>query len=183
VYPVELVGERIVLREVVPDDLGAALVFAADPEVTRYLPFEPQSPTEEAAAIEAMVAEARIDDRDQYDLAAVLRSTGELVGMGRIGLTPRQHLAGDIGYLLRRDCWGQGLATEIASLLVAFGFRDLGLHRVWAGHHPANAASGRVLQRIGMVAEGRIREHLFAHGAWRDSITYSILRQEWDQRE
>jgi RimJ/RimL family protein N-acetyltransferase len=179
VFPVELTGVRVTMREISLDDLDAALAFASDPEVTRYLPFEPQSRQQERAAIVRMTAEARATPRMQFELAAVSRTTGAMVGMGRIGFTPGQTAAADIGYLLRRDCWGSGLGTEIAGLLVGFGFRQLGVHRVWAGHHPDNPASGRVLEKVGMIREGRMREHMFARGVWRDSITYSILEHEW----
>jgi RimJ/RimL family protein N-acetyltransferase len=55
----------------------------------------------------------------------------------------------------------------------------LGLHRIWAARSPFNEASARTLSRAGMVEEGRIRDHVFVRGAWRDSITYSILEHEW----
>ena len=64
-------------------------------------------------------------------------------------------------------------------LLVDFGFRTLGLHRISAVHHPDNVASGRVLQKIGMRFEGRHRDHMYARGTWRDSMAYAILEDEW----
>jgi RimJ/RimL family protein N-acetyltransferase len=89
-----------------------------------------------------------------------------------------EHREADVGYGLRRDVRGRGLATEAARLMLRFGFRDLGLHRVFATHHPDNAASAHVLTRLGMTREGVLREHRFANGTWRDSILYSILEHE-----
>jgi hypothetical protein len=59
VFPVELKGDRIVLREITLDDLDAALIFAADPDVTRHLPFEPQSAAEHDAMVRAALARHR----------------------------------------------------------------------------------------------------------------------------
>lgn len=125
------------------------------------------------------MAKARAVPRVQFELAVVERSSGEMIGMGHIEQTPGQPGNAAIAYMLRRDMWGRGLATDVARSLVSFGFRALHVHRVWAGHHPENAASGRVLEKIGMVVEGRMREYMFAHGVWRDSVTYSILEHEW----
>jgi [ribosomal protein S5]-alanine N-acetyltransferase len=180
VYPVELVGDVVTLREITLDDLDAAMAFASDPQVTSHLPFEPQSYEQEAAAIQRMMAAARSVPRVQYELAVVLRRSGDMIGMGRVGLTPGQPGVADIGYLVRADHWGRGLGTDIARTLIDFGFRHLQVHRIWAGHHPDNGASGRVLEKVGMVHEGRLREHTFSHGVWRDSIVYSILDREWD---
>src|SRR5687767_14058357 len=138
VFPVELMGEKVVLREISVADLDAALAFASDPKVTRHLRLEPQSREQELAAIKSMVATARATPRTQFELAAIERSSGAMVGMGRIGLTPGPTGNADIGYVLRRDCWGRGLGTDVAGSLVAFGFRELSVHRVWAGHHPDN---------------------------------------------
>jgi len=90
-----------------------------------------------------------------------------------------KHRCAELGFGIRRDLWGQGLATEAARLIVDFGFQALGLHRVTAGHHPDNRASARVLHRLGMTREGRLRESLLAYGRWRDSIIYSVLEHEW----
>ena len=127
----------------------------------------------------AREAEAHARPRVQYHLGIVWQPTGDLVGTARLGISAPSHRGGDIGYGVRRDLWGRGIATEAATLLVDFGFRTLGLHRISAVHHPDNVASGRVLQKIGMRFEGRHRDHMYARGTWRDSMAYAILEDEW----
>lgn len=75
--------------------------------------------------------------------------------------------------------WGQGFATEMANVLLAFGFEQLGMHRIFATCDPENIASFNVLEKAGFQSEGRIRDHLRINGGWRDSLIYSMLRDEW----
>jgi RimJ/RimL family protein N-acetyltransferase len=63
--------------------------------------------------------------------------------------------------------------------MLDFGFRELGLHRIQAACGPDNRMSQRLLARLGFTPEGRIRGHVFTNGAWRDSLLYSILDNEW----
>jgi [ribosomal protein S5]-alanine N-acetyltransferase len=127
----------------------------------------------------ARETEAHEQPRVQYQLGIVWHETDELVGSARLGISSPTHRSGDIGYGVRRDLWGRGIATEAAALLLGFGFGPLGLHRIFAVHHPDNVASGRVLQKLGMRFEGRHRDHMYAHGTWRDSLAYAILEDEW----
>ncbi|MFF0477835.1 GNAT family N-acetyltransferase [Streptomyces sp. NPDC004284] len=87
--------------------------------------------------------------------------------------------AATIGFAPHPGEWGKGLGTETVHLLCALGFRAPGLHRIRAARSPFNEASARTLPRAGMTEDGRIRDHVFVRGAWRDSITYSILEHEW----
>jgi RimJ/RimL family protein N-acetyltransferase len=181
-FPVELAGGRVRLREIGRDDALVALGFAGDPEFFRYLPFEPvPDEAAEAEFLARLAAEARAKPRRQYHLGIVWSDSDQLVGMARLGVTEPEHLVGDIGYGVRSDHQRKGIATEAAGLLVDFGFRGLGLHRVFAYHHPDNLASRRVLEKLGMKREGRLRENLLAHGTWRDSIVWAILDREWTQ--
>ena len=61
---------------------------------------------------------------------------------------------------------------------LAFGFGDLGLHRVWAHCVAENAASARVLEKVGLRQEGRLREHEVFKGRWWDTLLYAILDRE-----
>jgi ribosomal-protein-alanine N-acetyltransferase len=182
-HPVAITGSRVRLREVGPEDAVATMAWAADPEFFRYLAFEPvfdQAAEEEF--LRGVQAQSRARPRIQYHLGVVWLATDELVGMARLGITSAEHREGDIGYGVRPDRAGQGIATEAAGLLLDLGFETLSLHRIFAYHHPDNRASERVMQKLGMQREGRLRENMFEHGAWRDSVVHSVLEHEWRSR-
>ena len=80
---------------------------------------------------------------------------------------------------MRRADWGKGYATEATKLMAAFGFDTLNLHRLQAACGPDSRASQRLLTRLGFTPEGRLRDHVFTNGAWRDSLLYSLLEDEW----
>jgi [ribosomal protein S5]-alanine N-acetyltransferase len=84
----------------------------------------------------------------------------------------------ELGYIFHRDVWSQGYATEAAGLLLLFGFNRLRLRRIAATCHPDNIASARVLEKIGMQREARLRSHLFVRGAWRDSLLYAAVEED-----
>jgi RimJ/RimL family protein N-acetyltransferase len=171
-------GPRIALREYRPSDLPAVLRYAADPEVTRYLIWGPEGAREVEAFLARCADEADTDPRRQYEVAAVLKGTGELIGAARIGVLSSEHRQGDIGYVLRRDRWGQGLGSEIAGLLLGYGFAQLGLHRIEATCDPGNAASRRLLENAGMRYEGLRRHDFFVRGIWRDSLLFAKLEDD-----
>jgi len=87
-----------------------------------------------------------------------------------------------MGYWIARECWNRGYATEAAAALLAYAFEALGLHRVYARHFPRNPPSGRVMQKLGMVYEGRQREHVLRWDVFEDLDCYGILRSEWHAR-
>lgn len=70
------------------------------------------------------------------------------------------------------------LIIEGAKAIIKFGFRELNLHRIFATCDPDNFGSEKVLQKIGMIKEGCLRENKLQKGQWRDSMVYSILEQE-----
>jgi RimJ/RimL family protein N-acetyltransferase len=181
VHPARIEGRRIYLREVGPEDSAAAWRWASDPAFFRHMAVAPMaSEADERAFLVRVEALAAERPRRHYHLGIVWMETDELIGMARISIREPEHRGGDIGYGLRRDRWGEGIATEAATLLVDFGFTELGLHRIFAYHHPENLASGRVLMKIGMQREGQLRENQLRHdGTWRDSVVYAVLEQDW----
>ena len=107
------------------------------------------------------------------------RTTGELVGAIGLDLR-REHGRAELGYWIGRPFWGRGLATEAARAVLEFGFRTLDLHRIHACHFARNPASGRVLAKIGMHAEGTARAHVMRWGRYEDLVQYGILREEFE---
>ena len=103
----------------------------------------------------------------------------ELIGLVRLGIVAPEFLGGEVGYGLRVDRWGQGLTTEAVRLVIGFGFEQLGLHRIVALCDPDNVGSRRVMEKVGMQPEGRLRQDMRSQGRWRDSLAYAILEDEW----
>ena len=172
---VRLETPRLVIRELAPTDAPAVLRWAEDPEVCRYVAWGPSGEAEVLAFLCACADARRATPRVAFELGFELRATGELVGAGGVRVRSAQHAEGDLGYTLRRDQWGRGLATEAARALVRFGQGVLGLHRIWATCHVENAASARVLEKAGLAREGRLRQNVRQRGVWRDSWLYAIV--------
>jgi [ribosomal protein S5]-alanine N-acetyltransferase len=178
-YPVCLRGKRIVLREFDEDDAPAIFSYASQPDVARYVRWDVHPDIDTTRdVLRTWIDNAHADPRTAYEVAAVPADKAlpaRMIGAGRIGVTSTRHKSGDIGYVVHPDHWGEGVGSEIAILLVRFGFEQLGLHRIAATAHPDNPASQRVLEKVGMRYEGRIRHHMLTSDGWRDSLSYAIL--------
>lgn len=101
------------------------------------------------------------------------------IGSGEVRIHSRDHRQGEIAYGVHPDLWGRGLGTGIGHALLAIGFGELNLHRIHATCDPRNLGSARVLRRLGMTHEGRLRQTILIRDGWRDSDVFSILAHEW----
>jgi RimJ/RimL family protein N-acetyltransferase len=170
---------RLLLREFEETDWQAVQRYAADPEVVRYMLWGPNTEEETLTFLARARAAQRSQPRLDFELAVILKGEQRLIGGCRLHLTNLLYREAALGYGLERAAWRQGYATEAALALLAFGFEQVSLHRIFAICDPANTGSARVLEKIGMHFEGHLREHLWAKGHWRDSLLYAILEQEW----
>lgn len=177
--PVIIRSERLVLREFSPDDVDAVHEYATDPEVVRFMPWGPNTEDETRAFIARSVESQGQDPRRVFELAVTLAEDGKLIGGCGIRVSAPSDRGADMGYCLRRDCWGLGLGTEAARAMVGFGFERLGMHRILATCDTKNVASSHVLDKIGMRREARYCEDSLIRGEWRDSYLYAILECEW----
>ena len=103
----------------------------------------------------------------------------QLVGAMGLEICETNHHA-ELGYWIGRPFWGQGICTEAAKRVVQFGFEQLGLHKIHAHHLVRNPASGRILEKVGMIKEGLLRGHVRKWGVFEDVATYGILRSDFE---
>jgi ribosomal-protein-alanine N-acetyltransferase len=176
VYPITIPGRVITLRELRPDDAADAFSIVGDHRVTHWLSFDSRDQAATTAMIEGAVTRAQLTPRTEY-YPAVADAEDRMIGFARLGLTG--HQAAKLGYAIHADHWGHGYATDAARTIIEYGFTQLGLHRITVAIGPDNAGSIAVAERLGMQYEGRLRDHVYTNGAWRDSILYSILAPEW----
>ena len=115
------------------------------------------------------------------NFAIVLLANDTLIGS--IGLAiVAEHQHARMGYWLGVPYWNQGYATDAVQAVLAYGFDQRQLHRIYAPHFLNNPASGRVLQKVGMTYEGRMREHYRRFGEYVDVELYGMLEQDFRRR-
>lgn len=170
--------ERLLLRPFVESDWQAVHAMLSHPEVIRYIPAGTASEEETREHIQAVIVQHQADP-PRYNFAVVLHSEDVSIGICFLELSAEEPREANLGYLLSRQYWGQGYATEAARAVLDFGFRVLGLHRIYATCRPANVASSRVMEKLGMRREAHFRQHRHIKGAWQDSFLYAILDHEW----
>ncbi len=156
--------------------------YASDPETVRYMGWGQNNREDTRNFMQRVIASQKEEPRKNFEVAVTLKERNTLIGGGRISISDERHREGFIGYILNRDFWGQGYATELAQALIAFGFEKLGLHRIYATCDIENKASAHVMEKIGMQREGRLREHRLQGKNWRDQYLYAILDREWSER-
>ncbi|MBX3063122.1 MAG: GNAT family N-acetyltransferase [Anaerolineae bacterium] len=176
-----LYGERVNLRAFRTADADRIVELLQNPEIadnTLNIPY----PYERWMALDWLDTHAlNFENGISVNYAITLRGSGELCGS--IGLVINEyHQHAEMGYWLGKAYWNSGLMTEAARLVIDYGFRDLGLHRIHANHFPRNPASGRVMQKAGMQYEGLRREYYRKDDHFEDVVLYFILKQDWQPR-
>jgi len=171
---------RLLLRPFAPADLEALHAIHADEENARWLYNEPRSleGTRELLALKAAGSALRAEG-EWLSAAAVLRSSGELVGDVSLLWASETHRQGELGFVFHRRHHGNGYATEAARPMLAFAFESLGLHRVIGRLEPRNIGSARVLEKLGMRHEAHLVENEWVKGEWQSELVYALLAREW----
>lgn len=177
-YP--LITQRLLLRPFGDDDLDPLYAIQRREDVTRYLYWEPRSREQVVEMLERRKKMTAIaEEGEGLYLAAVLKEAGILVGDFTLAWRSREHQLGEIGFEMHPDHHGKGYATEGAAVLLRLGFEELGLHRIIGRCDARNAASARLMERLGMRREAHLRENELIKGEWTDEVVYAMLASEW----
>ena len=174
-----LTTERLILRDFIKSDWEAVLAYQQDPLYLRYNEWESRTADAVREFIQMFLDHQKQYPRIKFQFAITLRSTCQLIGNCGVRKETVDAREGDIGYELDPGHWGNGYATEAARAVVQFGFSELKLHRISAWCIADNTASARVLEKLGMRQEGRLRDHQYFKGRWWDTLLYGILYDEW----
>ncbi|HJN85712.1 MAG: GNAT family protein [Dehalococcoidia bacterium] len=171
--------ERLLLRDFVTDDWPDVLAYQRDPRYLQFYPWADRTEAEVRRFVKLFVDQQTERPRRNFQFAITFPDGGQVIGNIGIRRKPENDWEADIGYELAPEYWGRGYATEAALAIVDFGFRELGLHRISSWCIADNAASARVLERVGLRPEGRLRENEHFKGRWWDTLLYGLLESEW----
>jgi ribosomal-protein-alanine N-acetyltransferase len=185
---------RLLLRPFNLNDVEDVLEYTSDPEWARYQHNIPPHPFSRKD-VESLVA--MFSDSSTWETGHPgLSSSGSGAGLlqifaivfddkviGDIALSQRaddsQNERAELAFSLARRHWGIGLMTEAAKAFVDWAFRVYTFKRIFATCDPRNAGSCRVLEKVGMMREGQLRNHVKWNGEVRDQVYYGMLREEW----
>lgn len=166
---------RLRLRALTMADDRDMYRYASDPQVSLHVLWEPhESIRQTRSTLRAAIRQYRSGSPATF--AIERRSDRRMIGTIGFMWINCEHRSGEVGYSLARDCWNQGYATEALAAVLRFGFDTLGLNRIEAIHEVDNPASGRVMEKCGMVCEGTLRSKVFNKGHFSDVRLYAAVR-------
>jgi RimJ/RimL family protein N-acetyltransferase len=164
--------DRLVLRPMTADDVDELVAIHAEPQVARFM-----GDFDRAAALELVELNERAwSEHGRARLAVVDRATGRLLGRSGLRYWP-QFRETEVGWVLRPDAWGQGLATEAARACADWGFQNLDIPYLTAMIRPDNVRSIRVAERLGMTP---LRDDVLLG---EPVVVYSVGREKWSSSE
>ena len=172
---------RLILRDFYPEDWLEVHRYAGDPEVVKFMNWGPNSEADTKAFIAQAIAQSLERPRRCYHLAVALKATGQVIGGATLRMLDLEPDAGELGYTLHPQAWGQGFATELARALIEYGFTELQLRRIWATCRPDNIASFKVLRKLGLHFEEYLQHEKIIRGHWVDSLLCGLSQEAWSQ--
>ena len=173
--------ERLILRKLTMRDASDMFRYCQDKEVARHVLWEAHtSILETRAYIRYNLYQYRSGEPASWGI--VLRETNRVVGTIGYMSYNADNSTVEIGYSLAREQWSKGLMTEALLAVIGETFRTLKVHRIEAMHFTDNPASGRVMEKCGLIHEGHMRERICCKGVFRDVEMWGILRKDWEKQ-
>ena len=174
----EIATERLILRKMRVDDVEDMYDYAKRDELTKYLLwYSHESKKHTKDYLKYITKKYRAGEF--FDWAIEEKESGRMIGTCGFTSIDPTHRTGEIGYVINPDFKGRGYAPEAARAIVEFGFYELELNRIEARFMKGNDPSLRVMQKIGMIFEGYLRDYMFVKGEYKTVGVCSILKREF----
>ncbi len=177
----EIKTERLLLNNFEISDAALVARLAGDKrvvEMTASIPY----PYEPSMAVSWIDTHQKQEVEDLNSIFAIrLNESKDLIGCINLGINEKHNRA-VVGYWLGFDYWGMGYCSEALAEVIRFGFEEKKVHKIWAEHKTFNVASGKVMEKNGMIHEGIMRAHYKQDdGRYLDMSIKSILGSDYKQ--
>lgn len=179
---IKIETERLVLRAFNEDDSKALFDIFSDPEVMKYWNTPPWRSLDDAAAFINNSSDSMCDSRGMT-LGVYKKHSGELLGKVMLFNYDKESKRAEIGFGISQRYWGKGIVSEAGTALIKFAFNTLGLRRIEAEIDPENVSSANVLERMGFIKEGLLRQRWEVSSVISDSALYGLLAEDLKARE
>jgi ribosomal-protein-alanine N-acetyltransferase len=173
---IELFSKRLKLRLIETSDLREIHNLHSLVETDEFNTLGiPEDSTETSGIITSWITANKEKKINNYTFVIEDISVNQFIGLFALNLGDKKHRSGEVWFKLHFDHWGKGYGTEAVNRVLDFGFNDLNLHRIKAGCAVQNIASIKVLEKVGMIREGRGRQLLPLKSGWSDNFHYAVL--------
>lgn len=174
-----LYSERLQLRLINHSDLAFIHDLLSQAETDRYNALGIPTSTEETKKwIAQWIEENELEAIQNYTWIIEDLETKTQIGLFGLKLSANKYRRGEVWYKILPQHWKKGYATEALNRVLDFGFEECNLHRIQAGCAVDNIGSIRVLEKVGMIKEGRGRKILPLKSGWSDNFEFSILETD-----
>lgn len=170
--------ERLILRKIALDDAPDIFEYACIPEVAEFLVWYPHQSLQDSIDF-IKFTETKFANGEWIILGIELKEKKKLIGSIDIRGWMGVNNCAEIGYVISKEYWKKGIATESLRSVIKFCMDELRLNRVEAHCEENNIGSWQVMEKCGMKYEGTLREKVFVKERFRSMKMYSILRSEY----
>ncbi len=177
--PVIMKGDKVSLSPVEKGDARRIYELFVNPEVRRFIDAHNSWMIPNELQEEEFVND--ILKNRKFTFPVIENSSGELIGLVSLMKVDTRNGKAELGYWIGRPYWGKGYGTEAAKLAVEYGFKVIGLRKIYAYVYEANEASKRILEKLGFKLVGRLRQHLLDPELGPvDLLVYDLFKEEWE---
>lgn len=167
--------QRLILREVRDNDVADFFLLRSNPSIMQFIP-RPVAKTEQDVLDLIQAGRDGYEKSEMMTLAMALKDTDRFIGAVGFYRVNWDWQRTEVGYILNPEYRGKGYVHEAMVALLDYAFDEIGFHSLEAVIDPRNQASINVVEKLGFVKEGHIKEREFWNGEYLDTLIYSLIR-------
>ncbi|RST77214.1 N-acetyltransferase [Siminovitchia acidinfaciens] len=175
----EIQTKRLHLKEVRHTDAKDLHEFLSDGEVRKYIGIPPYTKMEETYK-EIEWYDKIFNTKTGIRWGIALKDDPTIIGSCGFLNISQSNFRAEIGYELHRSYWRQGIVSEALEAVIKYGFEEMKLNRSEALIEPENVASVKLVERLGFLQEGLLREYEYGAGKFDDLYMYSLLLKDYE---
>ncbi|MFJ5564650.1 GNAT family N-acetyltransferase [Lysinibacillus xylanilyticus] len=177
-FPI-LETKRLVLRKVTKEDVNSILKYLSDEEVMKYYGLEPFKSIDDVLD-EISWYQSLQNNKTGIRWGITLKEQGIVIGSCGFHNKVSHHFRTEIGFELSKEQWGKGIAHEAVEAIISYGYEHMNFQRIEALIEPPNIPSQKLVEKLGFIREGLLRNYEFTRGKFDDLYMYSLLKQDFD---
>jgi RimJ/RimL family protein N-acetyltransferase len=169
--------ERLKIRNFSKSDFNDLHEYLSDKDTYKYEPGEP---------ITIIESKTLCNERSKNNKFLAVQFKNKIIGHIYIGqMKPKKLMTWEIGFIFNKKYQGKGYATESLKAIIEYGFDKMGIHKIIAHCNPKNTSSWKLLERVKMKREGKLRKNVYfnvdtnGNPIWLDTYEYGLLKNDF----